>query len=292
MRRTTITIGAVAATALAIAAVGVPAIAGATDDDRGTTGGFEQIEDLRAVALTDAGTRLLRFDVDKPGKARVTRTIAGLGADTFLVGIDYRVQDGLLYGVGNAGGLYTLDPRRARATSAGQLTVALQGTAFGVDFNPAANALRIISDTGQNLRHPFAGPTAGQTQTDTPLTSGGAPAAGVTGAAYTNNDLDPRTATTLYAVDTATDQIVIQSPANAGLLVPTGALGVDAGADTGFDIYSSLRDGRTVAVTGFASVSTGSGSDLHLVNLVTGELRRLGSFRVPVTDIAVALDHH
>ena len=34
-----------------------------------------------------------------------------------------------------------------------QLTIPLDGTVFGVDFNPAADRLRIISDTGQNLRH-------------------------------------------------------------------------------------------------------------------------------------------
>ena len=27
------------------------------------------------------------------------------GGDTFLIGIDFRVQNGLLYGVGNAGGV-------------------------------------------------------------------------------------------------------------------------------------------------------------------------------------------
>jgi hypothetical protein len=290
MRRTTTTTAvAIAAAALAAAVLGVPSVAGASDD-RPYSGTVEMIDDLRAVALTDGGTRLLRFDVDRPNRARVTRTISGLATDTFLIGIDYRVQDGMLYGVGNAGGLYTLDPRRARATAVGRLTQSLEGTSFGVDFNPAANALRIISDTGQNLRHPFAGPTAGQTQRDTVLTAGGVTSPGVTGAAYTNNDLDPRTATTLYDLDTATDQIVIQSPANSGMLVPTGALGVDAGADAGFDIYSELRAGRTVAVTGFAAVNSSAGSELYLVNLITGELSRVGSFRVPVNDIAIQLD--
>jgi hypothetical protein len=32
-----------------------------------------------------------------------------------------------------------------------QLTVGLMGNAFGVDFNPAANRLRVVSDLGQNL---------------------------------------------------------------------------------------------------------------------------------------------
>ena len=95
------------------------------------------------------------------------------------------------------------------------------GDFFGVDFNPAANALRIISDTGQNLRLPFAGALAGQTQTDTPLNYPGppavSPATGLSGAAYTDNDLDPNTGTTLFNIDTALNQVVIQSPPNAGV---------------------------------------------------------------------------
>jgi hypothetical protein len=38
----------------------------------------------------------------------------------------------------------------------------------------------------------------------------------VTGAAYTNNDDDPVTATTLFVLDTSRNQVAIQSPANAG----------------------------------------------------------------------------
>lgn len=70
-----------------------------------------------------------------------------------LIGTDYRVQNDRLYGVGNSGGIYTIDVRRARATKVSNLTVPLNGTSFGVDFYPAADRLRVISDAGQNLRH-------------------------------------------------------------------------------------------------------------------------------------------
>ena len=121
------------------------------------------------------------------------------------------MQDGNLYGLGNGGGIYIIDTDRAYATLVTRLTVALSGTQFGVDFNPAANALRIISDAGQNLRHPFAGPLQFQTQTDaplnyppaTPLNTPGPTALGVAGAAYTNNDLDVNTGTTLFDIDTS-----------------------------------------------------------------------------------------
>ena len=75
--------------------------------------------------------------------------ISGLAGDTNLVGIDYRVQNGKLYGVGNAGGLYVISADNAKASKVGQLSVALSGTSFGVDFNPAANALRSSATPGR-----------------------------------------------------------------------------------------------------------------------------------------------
>jgi hypothetical protein len=77
------------------------------------------------------------------------------------------VANNQLYGVGDAGGVYTVNDRNARATKVGQLSVGLQGTNFGVDVNPAADALRVISDTGQSLRFSFA---AGTTTVDGTLT--------------------------------------------------------------------------------------------------------------------------
>lgn len=245
-----------------------------------------------AVGLAGNGTKLVLFDTARPKRAAGIGTVQGLIGDQSLIGIDYRVQNGMLYGVGNQGGVYTLSTRSARATKVSQLSVALQGTSFGVDFNPAANRLRVISDTGQNLRHNIDdGPTAGTTLADGTLTYPPAttPATGVTAAAYTNNDLDPTTATTLYDLDTMMDQVAIQSPANAGSLAPTGMLGVDAATDAGFDIYSKLRKGKTVSVTGFATLSVRGKSSLLRINLITGEAANAGDFPVPVSDIAVPL---
>ena len=119
----------------------------------------------------------MKFRECNPRRLDEIGSVSGLKApDYALVGIDFRVQDGQLYGVGNGGGIYTLDTHTAEATLVSPLTVALDGDFFGVDFNPAANALRIISNTGQNLRHPFAGPLAGQTQTDATLNYPGPPA--------------------------------------------------------------------------------------------------------------------
>lgn len=178
---------------------------------------------LRIIGLT-ADQRLVCFREDNPRGADDIGYVSGLSGDARLVGIDFRPANRALYGVGNAGGLYTIDPRTAVATLIGQLNVPLQGTSFGVDVNPAADALRVISDAGQNLRYSFA---TGATFTDGPLTYPPAAAAGVTGAAYTNNDGDPNTATTLFDLDSTLDQVAIQSPANSGQLAATGKLGAD-----------------------------------------------------------------
>ena len=179
----------------------------------------------------------------RAGSPKQIGYVVGLtGADRELVGIDFRVQDGNLYGVGNGGGIYLIDPQTAVATKTRQLTVALVGTAFGVDFNPAANALRIVSNTGQNLRQPFADPAAA-TAVDLPLNDGaGARVLGVSGVAYVNNDLAAATGTTLFDIDASLNQVAIQIPPNNGALVRTGGLTVDAEGPVGFDLYSKLRD--------------------------------------------------
>ena len=104
---------------------------------------------LNTILALTQDQRLLRFQ-ECSTRSREIGSISGLqGSDSALVGVDFRVQDDLLYGVGNDGGLYTINTDTAVATLAGQLTVALSGTSFGVDFNPAANALRIVSDTAK-----------------------------------------------------------------------------------------------------------------------------------------------
>jgi len=249
---------------------------------------------LRVIGLTDNG-RLVSFRSNTPHRTREIGPVTGLtGADTALVGIDFRVQDGLLYGVGNGGGIYTIDTTTAVATSVNlPLTIALSGTSFGVDFNPAANALRVISDTGQNLRHPFAGGLAGMTQNDTALalpSPATPPALGVTGAAYTNNDVDANTGTTLFDIDTVNDQVVLQSPANSGQLVPTGKLGVDAASAAGFDIYSALDGGVSVHNVAFATLTVNGTSGFYDVDLLTGQAILIRKFSELVVDIAIPLD--
>ena len=254
---------------------------------------FNSARDLRVIGLTDDG-RLVQFKANSPRRTRTIGYVQGLmGSDTALVGIDFRVQDGKLYGVANGGGVYTIDLKTASATVVNTLTMPLMGTSFGVDFNPAADRLRIISDTGQNLAHNVnaGGVTvANGTLTYTPPPGTPVPAAGVVGAAYTNNDLDGATATTLFDVDTTLDQIVIQSPPGNGVLAATGKLGVDASVVAGFDIYSRLVRGVTVSNHALASLVSNDGPALFGIHLTTGRAIRLGTLGDAVVDVAIPLN--
>ena len=109
-----------------------------------SSGGRTGLFEVNVAALTDDG-RLLCFKRRRASSAREIGHISGLnGVDTRLVGIDYRVKDGLLYGVGNGGGVYRIDTDTAVAEFVNSLSVSLTGATFGVDFNPAADRLRIV----------------------------------------------------------------------------------------------------------------------------------------------------
>jgi hypothetical protein len=194
---------------------------------------------------------------------------------------------------------------RARTTkwaaSAALLTTATAAVVMGLGTSgsaaatPSLQAFGIAGSgtlmlNGQNLRHNLADHS---TVEDTTLTTppGTGPAKGVTAAAYTNNDLNGTTNTTLFNVNTTTDQVVIQSPANNGFLVATGSLGVDAGPDAGFDIFSDLSNGKTVSATAFAVLTPAGGfQTFYTVDLLTGAASKVGEFPLDVSDVAVALD--
>ncbi|TDE51516.1 DUF4394 domain-containing protein [Nonomuraea mesophila] len=249
---------------------------------------------LRAYGITDNGRVMATFTTEEPEELNWVRRISGLVTDTFVIGIDFRVQDGKFYAVGNHGGIYTISlptgDQDVVVSKVSQLKVGLKGTAFGVDFNPAADRLRVISDNGQNLRHNL---NDGTTVSDGNLSNGpGSPASGVTAAAYTNNDLNGDTATTLFDVNTTTAQVVVQSPANNGLLAPTGALGQPVALNAGLDIYSDLKGGKTVSNMAFATFVDSDGfATLNSVDLLTGAATQISDpFPLTITDIAVALD--
>ncbi|WP_116426695.1 DUF4394 domain-containing protein [Streptomyces spongiicola] len=249
---------------------------------------------LRAFGISGDGTLMATFTTDRPQVLDWVRVVTGLSGDTSLIGIDFRVQNGLMYGVGNKGGIYTIKTPPATAdvvvTKVSQLQYALHGANFGVDFNPAADRLRVISDSGQNLRHNLNDhSTIQDVNLTTPPVEG--TTKGVSAAAYTNNDLDADTGTTLVDINTSSDQVVLQSPANNGTLAPTGSLGIDAGTNAGMDIYSTPPGGKTVDNAAFAALTPyGAGTpSLYSINVLTGQATSIGQFPLNITDLAISL---
>ncbi len=250
---------------------------GGSDDDDKMAGAPVSTPPPAAVTAGDvvvltASNRLVSFNRDTPGSARTTASVTGLQPGESLVGIDYRPADGLLYGVGSSGRIYTLNPETGAATLKSTLGAdtsdtsapytALAGTDFGVDFNPVADRLRVVSNTGQSLR---INVDTGATTTDGNI-NGGAANTAVTGSAYTNS-FAGTASTTLYALDSATDTLYVQNPPNNGTLATPVALGVDGGAVNGFDI-----DARTNM--GYAVMTVAGARTLYTINLAARRARR------------------
>ena len=287
MRRHLISLASAAlmAAAIALPAAGVTAAQGNQCDGR--NGDFRGPE-LYVVGLTK-DQRLICFEGAMPFGARTIGSVSGLVADTRIVGIDFRPVNGRLYGLGDEGGIYTLDLRTAAATLRSRLDVPLDGSHFGVDFNPTVDRLRVV-DAGQNLR---ANVVDGVTLNDAALNHVGppavTPATGITAVGYTNNDTDANTATTLYDIDTLNDQLAIQAPPNAGILNTTGKLRVDASMNASLDVYSAIRNGTTVSVSALAALRVGGASRLYSVRLFSGQVRFEGNFKARDNVIGLAI---
>lgn len=253
-------------------------------------------EGIEVTGLTQ-NNRLVTFLAGAPGDITSTVKVSGLGGD--LLGIDYRPATDQLYGVVRAGdgtgSFVVIDDatgqvlsRTAFVTSAG-VPVVLEGASFGVDFNPAADALRIVSDAGQNLRvlpSDRATGTIGTTFVDGAITPAGA---ALSAAAYTNSDTDPNTGTVLYDLSAAGDSLVLQNPPNDGVLATVGPLGLPVGKKAGFDIYT---DGATNIA--LVSLVDRGRATISVVSLATGAVNPASTMEIgarpAVVDIAVPTD--
>ncbi len=230
------------------------------------------------IGLTTTN-QLYKFDSSDPSQGIALGSfITGLDFNEQIIGIDRRPASDSMYGVSNLGRLFVISEAGAASlvgalaadpTDATNPFTALNGTAFGVDFNPAADRLRITTNTGQNLR---VNPANGLTTTDDTLNPGNP---SIVASAYTNNDTDPGTGTTLYDIDDSTNTLYIQNPPNNGTLVAVGAgLGFDVNGVTGMEIL-----GVDTAFACFMNQVTGK-SSLYSVNLAAGTASGIGAFGI------------
>lgn len=219
-----------------------------------------------AYGLTDDNS-LLGFDTNNPSmtlSAVILKDGPGPAAGPIqdLIDIDFRQADNKLYGVGKFGAVYTINPTTGVSTQVSQLNVSLTGSRFGIDFNPNADRLRIVSDADQNLA---VNVDTGATVTDSTLGPGNP---NVVSAAYSDPDTNVSTPTTLYTIDTLLNQVNIQNtPASGVQTARPVPLGFDVTNLTGFDIQ--FVGGVNTAFAALQIEGEGA-SRLYSINLTTG----------------------
>jgi hypothetical protein len=239
----------------------------------------------------DNANMLLAFGALRPDLVRSV-AITGLAAGETVHGIDFRPADGKLYALGSTRRIYVVDTVTAVATVVGTapFTPALIGLAFGFDFNPVVDRVRVHSDQDENLRlDPATGAVAA---VDGVLAYRvGDPSFGfdpaVTGTAYTNS-VAGATTTVLYGIDAARDALVSLSTPNDGMLSTVAALAVTSTVNVGFDIAGNNGSAYVTLTTGQGA--NGTGSTLFQINLNNGALFIVGnvSSTAPLRSIAIA----
>jgi hypothetical protein len=220
--------------------------------------------------------------VDTTAK-KVTKTMTVTGIDGALLGIDVRPADGMLYGVDAAGSVVTIDPASGKATVKSKLDTMLPaGVTATVDFNPAADRLRIIGSDGTNLR---ANVDDGKVTKDGALKYADSDMhkgekANIVAGAYTNSFKGTKE-TALFDIDATIGGLIKQAPPNDGVLNAVGKLGMKIDK-VGFDISSDGKGGNEAWLM--------SGDTLYSVDLATGkatEAAKIAGVTGAVRDIAI-----
>jgi hypothetical protein len=212
------------------------------------------------------------------GGTPTSKAITGLQVGETIMAIDMRPATGQLYGLGSSSRLYTVNMSSGVATMVGSFPFAapLIGTSFGFDFNPTVDRIRVVSNTGQNMRlNPNDGTVA---VVDLSLNPG---IPKISAAAYSNNFVGA-TSTVLYDLDPSTDKLYKQSPPNDGTLIEIGSLGIDFQTENGFDI------GGTTDMA-YAVLTSGGVTKVYMINTTTGAATAVSDFSNSVVGFAVGL---
>ncbi|MEX2128711.1 MAG: DUF4394 domain-containing protein [Xanthobacteraceae bacterium] len=225
----------------------------------GALGAAEAASAQALVALVGDNTIAM---ID-PASRKVTASWPVKGANK-LVGIDVRPADGMLYGITDNGWIVTIDTKTGAATQKAELSTKLPaGVTATIDFNPAADRLRLMGSDGTSHRanvddgkvivdgnHKYADADANKGKTPK-----------VVAGAYSNSVKGTKE-TALYNIDASNWNLVRQAPPNDGVLNTIGNLGVKAAEPIAFNIVAT-GEGQNAAwlVSGgtLYSVDIGSG---------------------------------
>ena len=229
------------------------------------------------LGLVQGTNTLVRFNTATPATVGAPLPVTGLAAGDTLKAIDYRPANGLLYAIATDGTnaavrTYTINPATGAATAVGSpVVLPTPGTAWDINFNPTVDRIRVVNDQDENAR--LVPDTGALAADDTNLS----PASVIVDAVAYTNPFAGATATTLYALNRATNRLAAigglngtPSP-NGGVVTEIGPLGVDFGASpTAFDIATNNL--------AFAALRpSGGGLSLYTINLSSGAATLVGT---------------
>ncbi len=250
------------------------------------------------------GNQVVAFNTSDAAGAPSATSLTGVTAGDVIASIDRRPQNGRLYGLGYNGTsgtvrLYSVSTQTGIATAVGSTGSYVDAggnpvrigvdssTRIGIDFNPAVDRLRVVTSSGQTFRiNPntgafIDGDFGGASGSVVGTNMDGAINGGTTTVeegAYTNNQPNNGSITTLYTLDSVTDSLYIQTPPNAGTQASGLSLGTDIIAARGFDIPSGINASSSNAAVssgqGFAILELASSSQQVFcqVNLASGAI--------------------
>ena len=257
-----------------------------------------------AYAVT-ASNQLIQFNAGQPQKLLATRALQGLSPGERLLGIDYRVARGQLYGLGSTGQLYRINTATGQTEKIGTpAALPTDGaTEWGFDFNPTVDRIRVVNDAGFNLRlHPDTGAIVdgnadlpglqldGKLSYDSSDANAGK-SPGIVAAGYTYNK-DNDKITTNYALDGKLGVLVhqgskegVQPPVspNTGRLFTVGSLGIGSFSKATLDISD-------IGNVAYSAVSAQGQATWYRIDLATGKATRIGRVGVASEIVGAAIE--
>lgn len=217
------------------------------------------------VATQPDSNDLFYFESDSPEDVD-RETVSGLDDGEKLLGLDVRPATGGLYVLGDHGNVYVVNTVSHTAQKIASLPIELDAgdrdVQFGVNFNPVADRMRIVTSDDENYS---VNPNDGSVTVDGKIQYDNQDheSPQVVAAAYTLAPLGQNT-TSLYAIDANKDGLYKIAPPASGVLSDRQALDIEvprrAGLDIGWDRH------------GFLVVTDGGSTRLYLLDVVTGDV--------------------
>ncbi len=200
---------------------------------------------------------IFTIDSSAPGLILQSHPLTGLQSSETLRGIDY--WNGVVYGLGSGGNLYTVNYNTGAATLVGNFGVVLNGASFGVDNE--TDGYRVVSELRQNLLVNRTTGVATVGPSITPTT------AYVTALAFRNG--------IMYGIDSLANTLGILN-GGTGVFTTIGLLGFDVARNNGFD-----ADGQGVLWLASGATSSDLQANLYTVDPSTGMATLVGLIGQP-----------